>query len=140
MSDSFDGLKVMVVDDSKTIRRTAETLLKKAGCEVVTAEDGFDALAKIVDNRPDVVVDIVNASQLERNLYLTLLLIKLQVNLVIALNMYDLVKARGDQIDIEGLSKRLGAQIVATTATRKEGIEDLKDAILAAIPQHSPHS
>jgi Fe2+ transport system protein B len=100
------------------------------------SEDEKVARSYIVDNRPDVVVDIVNASQLERNLYLTLLLIELQVNMVIALNMYDIVKARGDQIDIEGLSKHLGAQIVATTATRKEGIEELKDAILAAIPQH----
>jgi Fe2+ transport system protein B len=100
------------------------------------SEDEKVARSYIVDNRPDVVVDIVNASQLERNLYLTLLLIELQVNLVIALNMYDIVNARGDKIDIEGLSKRLGAQVVATTATRKEGIEELKDAILAAIPQH----
>lgn len=52
MENNFDGLKVMVIDDSKTIRRTAETLLQKAGCEVVTAIDGFDALAKIVDNNP----------------------------------------------------------------------------------------
>ncbi len=54
------GLKVMVIDDSKTIRRTAETLLKKAGCEVLTATDGFEALAKIVDSHPDVIfVDIM---------------------------------------------------------------------------------
>jgi len=54
------GLKVMVIDDSKTIRRTAETLLKKAGCEVLTATDGFDALAKIADSHPDVIfVDIM---------------------------------------------------------------------------------
>ena len=54
------GLKVMVIDDSKTIRRTAETLLKKAGCDVVTAVDGFEALAKIADNKPDIIfVDIM---------------------------------------------------------------------------------
>lgn len=54
------GLKVMVIDDSKTIRRTAETLLKKAGCEVFTATDGFEALAKIADHRPDIIfVDIM---------------------------------------------------------------------------------
>jgi len=60
MEKSFEGLKAMVIDDSKTIRRTAETLLKKVGCEVVTATDGFDALAKIADNKPDVIfVDIM---------------------------------------------------------------------------------
>jgi twitching motility two-component system response regulator PilG len=52
--------KVMVIDDSKTIRRSAETLLKKAGCEVVTAIDGFEALAKITVHKPDIIfVDIM---------------------------------------------------------------------------------
>ncbi len=54
------GLKVLVVDDSKTIRRTAETLLAREGCEVFTAVDGFDALSKVADHRPDIVfVDIM---------------------------------------------------------------------------------
>jgi twitching motility two-component system response regulator PilG len=54
------GLKVLVIDDSKTIRRTAETLLAKEGCEVFTAVDGFDALSKIADHQPDIVfVDIM---------------------------------------------------------------------------------
>jgi twitching motility two-component system response regulator PilG len=54
------GLRVMVIDDSKTIRRTAETLLKKEGCDVVTATDGFEALAKIADHQPQIVfVDIM---------------------------------------------------------------------------------
>ena len=58
--DALTGLKVMVIDDSKTIRRTAETLLKKEGCEVVTATDGFEALAKIADEKPDIIfVDIM---------------------------------------------------------------------------------
>ena len=54
------GLKVLVIDDSKTIRRTAETLLAREGCEVYTAVDGFDALSKIADHQPDIVfVDIM---------------------------------------------------------------------------------
>jgi len=58
--DGLAGTKVMVIDDSKTIRRTAETLLKKAGCEVITATDGFEALAKIADHKPDIIfVDIM---------------------------------------------------------------------------------
>lgn len=60
MEENFDGLKVMIIDDSKTIRRTAETLLQKAGCTVLTATDGFDALAKIADSNPDIIfVDIM---------------------------------------------------------------------------------
>ncbi len=49
------GLKVMVIDDSNTIRRSAEIFLKQAGCEVFLAEDGFDALAKLSDHGPDIV-------------------------------------------------------------------------------------
>lgn len=57
---SLTGIKVMVIDDSKTIRRTAETLLKKEGCEVITATDGFEALSKITDHRPDIIfIDIM---------------------------------------------------------------------------------
>jgi twitching motility two-component system response regulator PilG len=56
----LQGLKILVIDDSKTIRRTAETLLAKEGCEVFTAVDGFDALSKIADHRPDIIfVDIM---------------------------------------------------------------------------------
>ena len=49
------GLKVMVIDDSNTIRRSAEIFLKQSGCQVILAEDGFDALAKIADNDPDLI-------------------------------------------------------------------------------------
>jgi twitching motility two-component system response regulator PilG len=59
-SRSLNGLKILVVDDSKTIRRTAETLLTKEGCQVFTAIDGFDALSKIADHQPDLIfVDIM---------------------------------------------------------------------------------
>jgi len=54
------NVKVMVIDDSKTIRRSAETLLKKVGCDVITATDGFEALAKITEHHPDIIfVDIM---------------------------------------------------------------------------------
>jgi twitching motility two-component system response regulator PilG len=54
------GLKVMVIDDSKTIRRTAESLLKREGYDVVTASDGYEALAKIADHQPQIIfVDIM---------------------------------------------------------------------------------
>ncbi len=58
--ERFSGLKVMVIDDSKTIRRTAESLLKREGCDVVTASDGFEALAKIVEQHPHIIfVDVM---------------------------------------------------------------------------------
>ena len=60
MEEELRGVKVLVIDDSKTIRRSAETLLSKAGCDVITATDGFDALAKIADSHPEIIfVDIM---------------------------------------------------------------------------------
>jgi len=57
---SFEGIKVVVIDDSKTIRRTAEALLKKAGCEVITATDGFESLSKVMEHQPNIIfVDIM---------------------------------------------------------------------------------
>jgi twitching motility two-component system response regulator PilG len=55
MDGNLAGLKVMVIDDSNTIRRSAEIFLKQSGCTVVLAEDGFDALSKVADTQPDVV-------------------------------------------------------------------------------------
>lgn len=58
--ESIQDVKVMVIDDSNTIRRSAEIFLKNAGCEVILAEDGFDALSKITDQQPAVIfIDIM---------------------------------------------------------------------------------
>ena len=60
MEEELRGVKVLVIDDSKTIRRSAESLLTKEGYDVITATDGFDALAKIADSRPEIIfVDIM---------------------------------------------------------------------------------
>src|SRR5690625_4432014 len=74
MEASFQGLKVMVIDDSKTIRRTAETLLSKEDCTVITATDGFDALAKIAYSRPDLIFDDIMMPRMDG--YQTCALIK----------------------------------------------------------------
>jgi twitching motility two-component system response regulator PilG len=59
-NEALKGVKVMIIDDSNTIRRSAEIFLSQAGCEVILAQDGFDALSKITDHEPDVVfVDIM---------------------------------------------------------------------------------
>jgi twitching motility two-component system response regulator PilG len=55
VNESIAGLKVMVIDDSNTIRRSAEIFLTQAGCSVILAEDGFDALSKVADHEPDLV-------------------------------------------------------------------------------------
>jgi len=128
MSDSFDGLKVMVVDDSKTIRRTAETLLKKAGCEVVTAEDGFDALAKIVDNRPDVIFIDIMMPRL--NGYQACALIKSNQDFkstpVIMLSSKD------------GLFDRAKGKVVGSDQYLTKPFS--KEELLGAIRNHAPHT
>lgn len=56
----LEGIKVMIIDDSNTIRRSAEIFLGQSGCELILATDGFDAMAKIIDSQPDIIfVDIV---------------------------------------------------------------------------------
>ncbi len=101
------------------------------------SEDERVARDYLIHTRPDVVVDIVNASQVERNLYLTLLLVELQLNLVVVLNMYDVVRSRGDKIDTQKLSEKLGTKVVTTVATKGEGMDDLKEAILEAAEEHA---
>lgn len=59
-ADVLKGIKVMIVDDSNTIRKSAEIFLRSSGCEVLLAEDGFEAMSKVVDNQPDIIfIDIV---------------------------------------------------------------------------------
>ena len=59
-NEALKGVKVMVIDDSNTIRRSGEIFLTQAGCKVVLAEDGFDGLSKVVDNKPDIIfVDVM---------------------------------------------------------------------------------
>jgi twitching motility two-component system response regulator PilG len=59
-ANDLTGIKVMVVDDSNTIRRSAEIFLAQSGCEIILATDGFDAVAKVIDHQPDIIfLDIV---------------------------------------------------------------------------------
>jgi len=104
------------------------------GIYSLTAHSIDELIARdyIVKEKPDVVVDIVDASNLERNLYLTLQLLELEVNVVIALNKYDIAKSLGYEIDVDALSRMLGVPVVPTVATTKEGIKDLLDAIIEA--------
>ncbi|MBI4965369.1 MAG: ferrous iron transport protein B [Desulfomonile tiedjei] len=79
----------------------------------------------IVDGGPDVVVDVVDASNLERNLYLTVQLLEMGVNVVLALNMIDVAKGRGINIDEQHLSELLGVPVVSTNGKKETGIQDL---------------
>jgi small GTP-binding protein len=96
------------------------------------AVDELIARNYIVEEKPDVVVHIVDASNIERNLYLTFLLLELEANIVVALNMFDVAREKGYKIDVKKLSEQLGVPMVPTVATTKEGMEKLKDKIVYA--------
>jgi len=85
----------------------------------------------IINERPDVVVDVVDASNLERNLYLSCQFLELGVPLVIALNMVDVAEKRGVTINAQELSARLGAPVLPIVARSGKGVAELLDAILA---------
>jgi ferrous iron transport protein B len=84
------------------------------------------------ETRPDVVVSIVDASNLERNLYLTTQLLELGVPVVIALNMIDLAEKQGIRLDTRRLERQLGVRVVSIQANKRKGLEALKEAIAAA--------
>ena len=84
----------------------------------------------IIEKNPDIILNVVDASNLERNLYLTTQLIDMDITMVMALNMYDELKRSGDQLDIDQLSTLLGMPIVPTTGRSGEGIGSLFDKII----------
>ncbi len=83
----------------------------------------------ILFDTPDVVVNVIDASNLERNLYLTTQLLEMDVPVVVALNMMDMAKQRGVRIETEHLEKHLGCPVIPVVASKKRGIEDLREAI-----------
>ena len=86
----------------------------------------------ILDNKPDCVVDIVDSTNLERNLYLTTQLMEMDVPVVVALNMADELEKNGDKIDVKLLEERLGMPVVSVSAMTGKGVKELIDRTLAA--------
>ena len=92
----------------------------------------------LLEKTPDVVLNVVDASNIERNLYLTAQLIDMNLPVVMALNMYDELEARGDSIDIRQLGYLLGMPICPTVCRDGKGIPELFDTVIAMYEQHSP--
>lgn len=84
----------------------------------------------LIESTPDVIINVVDASNLERNLYLTTQVIDMNLRVVMALNMFDELQARGDKLDIEQLSKLLGMPICPTVCRDGQGIENLLDTAI----------
>jgi twitching motility two-component system response regulator PilG len=126
MSESMNGLKVMVIDDSSTIRRSAEIFLSQAGCQVLLAEDGFDALAKINDHAPSVIFCDILMPRLDG--YQTCALIKkspkFSATPVIMLSSKD------------GLFDRARGRMVGSEQYLTKPFT--KDTLLAAVRTHAP--
>lgn len=112
------GVHLEIVDLPGTYSLTAYTT------EELVARD------YIFDEQPDVVVDVIDASNLERNLYLAVQFLEMGVPMVLALNMSDLAQRRGIRIDTEKLSQRLNVPVIPIVATRRQGIGTLLDCIV----------
>ena len=102
------------------------------GTYSLTANSDEERIARdtLIDESPDVVVCVIDASNLERNLYLAVQLAELGVPLVVALNMIDVARSRGIDVDVAALERALGAPVVPTVGHRGEGIDALLDRIV----------
>ena len=93
----------------------------------------------LIDDMPDVVVNVVDASNLQRNLYLTTQLIDMNIRVVMALNMYDELQAKGDALDLKQLGYLLGMPVVPTVSRNGKGIEELFDTVIQIYEKSDPH-
>ena len=93
----------------------------------------------LIDDMPDVVVNVIDASNLQRNLYLTTQLIDMNIRVVMALNMYDELQAKGDTLDLKQLGYLLGVPVVPTVSRNGKGIEELFDTVIQIYEKSDPH-
>ena len=97
----------------------------------------------LIDERPDAILNIVDGTNLERNLYLTTQLTELGIPVVVAINMMDVVRKNGDKIDTKELARQLGCQVVEISALKETGVQEAAEAAIAAaqsgktVPQHT---
>jgi ferrous iron transport protein B len=115
------------------------TIVDLPGTYSLTAYSAEELIARnfIVDEKPDVVVDIVDSSNLERNLYLAVQLMEIGAPLVLAFNMSDEARARGYEFDLETLSRFFGAPIITTVGHKTEGMDALLDAVMSVATKGS---
>lgn len=118
------------------------SLVDLPGTYSLTAYSPEELVARnfVVQEKPDVVVDIVDASNLERNLYLTTQLIELDANIVIALNMIDASESRGIIIDAKKMSEMLGVPVIPMIASKNKGTQELLKAVVEDAIKGSAHN
>ncbi|MEW8974389.1 MAG: ferrous iron transport protein B [Tissierellaceae bacterium] len=96
------------------------------------SEDEIVARDFILKGNPDIVINVVDATNIERNLYLTTQLLEMGAKVIIALNMMDEAKSKNIQIDIDSLSKKLGVPVIATVASKRKGLDDLLKKVVSS--------
>ena len=114
-----------------TIKKYNSTIVDLPGIYSLSPYTAEEDISRqfILNSDLDLLINIVDATSLERSLYLTTQLLELNLDVVIAFNMYDLVKKKGIKIDIEKLSTELGATIVPISVRENKGLDKLKDII-----------
>ncbi len=114
----YKGKKVEVIDTPGIYSLSASSLDEKVARDF------------LISGEADIIVNIVDSSNLERNLYLTLQLIEMRLPLIVALNMMDVAKEKGVHVDIESLARELGCPVVPMVASKEMGIESLKEVLI----------
>ncbi len=121
-----NGRRIKVVDLPGTYSLTAYSMDERIARDF------------LINERPDINVVITDATNLERNLYLTIELLEMGVNCILVLNMMDMVEKRGIKIDIKGVSEVLGIHVITTIGTKNKGIDELKKAIIQSTRKRIP--
>jgi ferrous iron transport protein B len=122
---NYNGTELEIVDLPGTYSLTAYSIE-----EVITRD-------YLINEKPDAVISVIDASNLERNLYLTIQVLEMGIPTIVALNMADLAKANGISIDIDQLQNALAAPIVETIASEGAGITDLLSSVVSFIGEKS---
>ena len=137
---NYPGVTVEKKEGTARFADVAFTVVDLPGTYSLTAYSTEEIVARnfLIDEQPDAVVDIIDASNLERNLYLAVQLMELGVPLVLALNMSDVARDRGLQIDCGKLSKLLGVPVVPTVGHKGRGIRELLAAVADVCRKPAP--
>jgi ferrous iron transport protein B len=123
----YEGRKIKLVDLPGTYSLSPYTQ------EEIIARD------YLVHERPDVIINVVDATNLERNLYLTVQLMELGIPIVMALNIYDEAESKGYKFDIRAMEEMLGVKVIPTVATKKKGLDELLKAVIESADNPSLH-
>ena len=137
---NYGGVTVDALESTFTQSEYAFNIVDLPGTYSITEYTPEELYVRryIMNNTPDVVINVIDASNLERNLYLTTQLIDMNIKVVIALNMSDELKKRGAVLDIAILGKMIGIPIIPTVASKGEGIKELFDKIIEVYEDKDP--